>query len=136
MKNKYRKLEELYKKIRPIECKGLCHPSCTIVPAAKAEIKRARDRMHGKNPFNPINAIRELEKSSGKIPSCAALKENRCSIYTARPAICRLYGVAEGLECEFGCEPKNKLTRQEANIPHKAHKNHHIHHKPREIEAV
>jgi Fe-S-cluster containining protein len=59
-----------------------------------------------------IQAIKEQE---GKIPSCAALKDKKCSIYTVRPAICRLYGVAEGLECAFGCEPKKKLTRQEAN---------------------
>lgn len=43
------------------------------------------------------------------------LKDERCSIYNARPAICRLYGIAEGLEYAFGCEPKKKLSRKEAN---------------------
>lgn len=113
--SKLSKLQALYAKIPPIECKGLCHPSCSIVPAAKIEIKRARERMGGKNPFNPIHTLRALEAGETKIPSCAALKDKRCSIYSVRPAICRLYGVAEGLECHFGCEPKRKLTRQEAN---------------------
>jgi len=109
----YRKLEKLYAKIPEIECKGLCHPSCSIVPAAKIEIQRAKGRMGGKNPFSPVNA--KMASENGTIPSCAALKDKRCSIYTARPAICRLYGVAEGLECHFGCVPKKKLSRQEAN---------------------
>lgn len=112
--SKLKKLEVLYNKIPHIECKGLCHPSCSIVPAAKIEIKRARDRMGGKNPFNPIAAVRELQQKVPHTATCAALKNNKCSIYTARPAICRLYGVAEGLDCPFGCKPKNKISRQEA----------------------
>ncbi len=111
--NKLKKLESIYKKIPEIECKGLCHPSCTIVPASKIEIKRARGRMGGKNPFNPIHGLKKA--MGGEIPSCAALTEDkRCSIYNARPAICRLYGVAEGLDCPFGCVPKKKISKQEA----------------------
>lgn len=112
--SKLKKLEAIYNKIPSIECKGLCHPSCTIVPAAKIEIKRAKGRMGGKNPFNPMNAIKGLQGETPSVPSCAALKDNRCSIYTARPAICRLYGVAEGLDCPFGCQPKKKISKQEA----------------------
>jgi len=110
-----KKLLSLYSKIPEIECQGLCHESCTIVPAARVEIKRARERMGGKNPFNPLAAIIALKEKVPTMPSCAALKNNRCSIYHARPAICRLYGVAEGLECPFGCEPKSKLSKQAAH---------------------
>jgi Fe-S-cluster containining protein len=114
-KKSIEKLEALYKRIPELDCKGLCHPSCTIVPASKIEIKRAKSRMGGKNPFNPATALKQLQAGANKIPSCGALKDNKCSIYTARPAICRLYGAAEGLECPFGCEPKKpKLSRQEA----------------------
>jgi len=114
MNNKIRKLEAIYSKIPTIECKGLCHQWCTIVPAAKIEIKRAKGRMGGKNPFNPASALQKIQAGTNKIPSCSALKDNKCSIYTARPAICRLYGAAEGLDCPFGCEPKKKLSKQEA----------------------
>lgn len=113
--SKKKKLEAIYKKIPDIECKGLCHPTCTIVPAAKAEIKRARQRMGGKNPFNPMRAIIALKENNPVMPSCAALKDKRCSIYHARPSICRLYGVSEDLECPFGCVPKKKLSRKEAH---------------------
>lgn len=112
--SKLKKLNAIYAKIPGIECKGLCHPSCTIVPAAKIEIKRTKSRMGGKNPFNPVIALKHLQDGANKIPSCGALKDNKCSIYTARPAICRLYGVAEGLECHFGCVPKKKISKQEA----------------------
>lgn len=110
---KYRKLEKIYSKIPEIECKGLCHSTCSIVLPAKIEIKRAKERMVGKNPFNLIKARESLE--NGIIPACVALKDKRCSIYTARPAICRLYGVAEGLECPFGCVKKGKISRVEAH---------------------
>jgi uncharacterized protein len=112
MSRNYKKLEKLYSKIPGIECKGLCHESCTIVPAAKIEIQRAKTKMGGKNPFNPLSAITVLKDQ--KIPICSALKDKRCSIYNARPAICRLYGVAEGLECPFGCVSKGKITKKES----------------------
>jgi Fe-S-cluster containining protein len=111
--SKLKKLNEIYAKIPVIECKGLCHESCSIVPAAKIEIKRARGRM-GKNPFNPVLAMKRLSANNTQIPACDALKDGRCSIYTARPAICRLYGVAEGLECPFGCKPKQFISKHEA----------------------
>lgn len=113
--SKIKKLQAIYKQIPDIECKGLCHQSCTIVPAAKIEIKRAKERMGGKNPFNPMYAVKGLREKVPVVPSCIALKDKKCSIYLARPAICRLYGVAEGLECPFGCVPKKKITRQEAH---------------------
>jgi Fe-S-cluster containining protein len=48
--------------------------------------------------------------------TCSALTpEGRCSIYEHRPLICRLYGVAEGLECHAGCVPAaGLLTRHQA----------------------
>lgn len=108
------KLEELYKKIPEIDCKGLCHQGCTIIPAEEIEIKKARKKL-SYNPFRISTKNIEEAKSTGKVPSCGALKNNRCTIHSIRPAICRLYGVAEGLECPFGCEPKKqKLSRQEA----------------------
>jgi Fe-S-cluster containining protein len=107
------KLEALYKRIPKVECKGLCHQSCTLIPAADIESKRAKERLHY-NPFQPAKDAMEITKT-GKIPSCRALKDNRCSIYHIRPAICRLYAAAEGLDCPFGCQPKEaKISKQEA----------------------
>lgn len=114
MKSKYKKLEQLYKKIPQLECKGLCHESCTIIMASKIEIKRVKERLKGKNPFNPALYLNQMQEAETvKIPVCSMLKENRCSIYSIRPAICRMYGAAEGLECPFGCQPKRKLSPEE-----------------------
>lgn len=110
--SKIKKLQASYAKIPEIDCKGLCYKSCTIIPASKIEMKRARGRLGGKNPFISIDA--KVTLNNEKIPVCAALKDGRCSIYHARPSICRLYGVTEGLECGFGCIPKEKLSKQEA----------------------
>ncbi|HWW39860.1 hypothetical protein [Pedobacter sp.] len=112
MKHKYRKLEELYKKIPKIDCQGKCYNTCGIVPASKIEIKRARERII-KNPFSPIQVVMK-QKIIKKSATCAALCDKRCSIYMIRPAICRLYGVAEGLECKFGCKPDKIMTKDEA----------------------
>jgi Fe-S-cluster containining protein len=30
----------------------------------------------------------------------------RCTVYEARPLICRVYGAAEGLRCPHGCTPE------------------------------
>ena len=107
------KLEALYKKIPKVECKGLCYQSCTLIPATNIEIKRAKERLHY-NPFQPAKQAMEITKN-GKVPPCKALKNDRCSIYHIRPAICRLYAAAEGLDCPFGCKPEDKqLSKQEA----------------------
>lgn len=113
MKNKYKKLDELYKKVPEIACKGLCYQGCTIIPAALIEIKRAKDRLHT-NPFHYNKEKIEEKIKMGNIPICKALKNKRCSIYTIRPLICRLYGVAENFDCPFGCKPKTILTTKEA----------------------
>lgn len=116
MKSKYKKLLAVYEKIPSIECKGLCHESCTIAPAAKVEVKRVRDAI-GASPFNHAETLRKIKYSNDiDVPSCKALKAGRCSIYRFRPTICRLFGAAKGLECPFGCATKRLLTRDEASL--------------------
>ncbi len=114
-KKKLHELEALYAQIPKVECKGLCHQSCTLIPAALIEIKRAKERL-GTNPFRPNTRLLQ-EAVSGKkpmIPSCRALKDKRCTIYPIRPAICRLYAAADGLECPFGCAPEDKKMTKKA----------------------
>lgn len=112
-KKSIEKLEALYKRIPKVECKGLCHQSCTLIPVADIEIKRVKERLHY-NPFQLAKDAMDIVKTK-KIPLCRALKDNRCSIYHIRPAICRLYAAAEGLDCPFGCEPKEaKISKHEA----------------------
>lgn len=108
--SKFDKLDKIYKMIPEIECKGLCTDSCHNIPASKSERSRARARI-GTDPFTNPKAI-----IAGKSMECRALKNGRCSIHNIRPAICRLYGVAEGLKCTFGCTPKKHLNDTIANM--------------------
>lgn len=112
MKNKYRKLDKIYDTIPSLECKGFCHDSCTVIPTSKIETTRAIERL-GYDPFN-IEFNKPVTKVSD-IPRCGALKNNRCTMYDIRPAICRVYGVAQGLDCGFGCKPKQIMSRDKAH---------------------
>ena len=91
----------VYAKIPLIKCKGLCHAACGPIMASQAETRQLR-RAGFRLDWNR------------KTLQCKHLAGNRCSIYMNRPAICRLYGVAEGMECPHGCEAERVLTRQEA----------------------
>lgn len=52
----------------------------------------------------------------GPVPATALEREKIRSVYEARPLICRVYGVAEGLRCEHGCWPEKVPSRMEAMI--------------------
>jgi hypothetical protein len=46
---------------------------------------------------------------------CPALGPFRtCGVHDVRPMICRLWGSAEMMRCEFGCRPQRELSEAEA----------------------
>lgn len=48
---------------------------------------------------------------------CPFLENGRCTIYSERPAICRLWGASEALRCPYGCKPEEGwLTAHEGYI--------------------
>lgn len=50
-----------------------------------------------------------------KTLTCSALgADNRCRGYEARPLICRIFGVAEELQCPHGCVAERLLTKEES----------------------
>lgn len=99
MKRRDALLEALYAELPKIECKGLCSNSCAYIGMTKAERDRiARD---GK----PVPGFLD--------DPCKALVMARCTIYEHRPLICRMFGVAIGMECSHGCVPERLLTREE-----------------------
>jgi len=95
---KYAQLEALYAEVPDIDCCGQCHTTCgALLPMSAAERLRTGLQVRGSDP------------------DCAALTvSNRCAIHNMRPLICRLYGVAEGLECDYGCQPERYLSKAEA----------------------
>lgn len=99
-------LEDLYAQLPAIECKGLCHDSCTSIDASELERERVRERGVELPPGRRYREVRALI-DAGKTPRCPALGPlNNCRVYDVRPLICRIFGVAEGLRCEHGCIPE------------------------------
>jgi len=104
-------LETIYAKLPNIQCRGLCREQCSIIPSSELEFRRMAER-----GFDLREAGRSFMAGGG--PSrCAALSPlGTCRAYDVRPLICRLYGVAEGLECAHGCQPDRRLlTRDEVH---------------------
>lgn len=97
------RLQAIYDRIPKLECRGLCYDSCGPIEASVRERQR-------------------IERAGGRTlctvdGSCCSMlgPDNRCTVYDVRPLICRLYGVAKGLECPYGCKPERYLTRVEAS---------------------
>lgn len=94
------KIKEIYSKIEPLECQGLCYNTCGIIPVSKLEIKHIEQKTR-----------KPIPKTGGL--DCPYLKNQKCSIYEDRPAICRLFGVTRKLHCEHGCRPQRWMTDEE-----------------------
>jgi len=86
-----KQLKEIYAKIPKINCKGLCTDFCGAIGMEVGEAE-AMTVQAGFEPTISDDLV------------CGYLKEGRCSVYENRPAICRLFGVAEKLTCPHGCE--------------------------------
>ncbi len=95
-------LEALYAQVPDAGCKGLCAAACGPIGMSVREQQRLRQA--GYRVPQPEQALQEVLRDPEW--SCPALTaEERCGAYDARPMLCRLYGAAEGLRCEYGCEP-------------------------------
>jgi Fe-S-cluster containining protein len=101
-------LRELYAAVPAVHCKGLCHDQCTIIPLAPAE--RVAIESHTGRRVKTLPMVKSIVmRPADDGLTCRYLKRERCSIYEARPMICRLYGAAEGLACPHGCRPLGGL---------------------------
>lgn len=107
-----RKLEEIYASVPSVECKGLCGATnCGPVHGSRVENRYVEEETGGKLKFPIV-----IDKLA--VPNCPHLtSEKRCSIYEARPLICRLFGVVDVqvMRCPHGCSPKKWLTHADAN---------------------
>lgn len=101
----------LYARIPKINCKQKCQDYCGAIvqlgaftEAERSEIERA---------MKSAEIVRPAEASP---LVCSALDlYGRCAIYVQRPAICRFWGVVEGMTCPHGCEPERLITHAEMN---------------------
>lgn len=96
------RLQELYDQLPQIDCAGLCHDSCGPIQMSIRE----RTRIEGL-AGEPITC--------GFGPSCSMLTtERKCSVYTIRPLICRLWGLMRSMPCPYGCRPERVVEDDEA----------------------
>lgn len=102
------RLDALYAELPTIECKGLCTASCGPILMTPIELGRIHKRIGHHLPM--ITA----EPTSPDDLTCPLLEGGRCTVYDIRPLACRVWGVAEEMECPFGCKPSRLLTREES----------------------
>ena len=95
-------IDRLYSTLPDIRCQGLCHPACGPIFVSQAELDRVRRST--RIPLVPTNDL-----------SCPLLsRSRRCTIYSIRPAICRLYGLVRQMRCPHGCVPDRWVRDSEA----------------------
>lgn len=100
------RMEELYARLPRLICRGLCHSTCTQIPATELEYQRIEEA--------GVSIRLRLPKLGEDVPDCAALGPLRnCTVYALRPAVCRAYGVVEDLRCVHGCVPTQVMSRSE-----------------------
>jgi Fe-S-cluster containining protein len=99
----------LYARIPKIECRQKCQVFCGAIIQVGAYAEAERPEIE--------RAVRDAKivRPDGASPLvCHALDvHGRCTIYAVRPAICRFFGVTEGMTCPHGCEPERLLSHAE-----------------------
>ena len=93
-------LERIYRAVPRVDCKGLCHESCGPIDMSREEWRRLS--LRGVVIPPPHVALTVLQRDGEY--RCPALDENnRCSVYSDRPLICRQFGAVESMPCPHGC---------------------------------
>jgi Fe-S-cluster containining protein len=105
-------LDRLYASIPALDCKGLCRDSCGPIAMTGLEEERMVEARGGPLPPHTPHPL------ALQAISCPLLTaEGRCSVYHARPAICRLWGAVDHdlMRCPHGCRPEPRpLTERES----------------------
>jgi hypothetical protein len=96
-----RDLRAIWEKIPSIKCAGKCEASCSAIECSSLEKGLIEDRAG-----RPLNA-------KTRDATCSMLRNGRCSVYSVRPVICRLWGVVESMPCPHGCKPERVLGDRE-----------------------
>jgi hypothetical protein len=100
---KERALDEIYAEIPDIPgCTGACASACGPIAMYGLEWQRVQ-RASGGTP-----RMRDPLRCPMLSPT------GKCTVYTVRPYVCRLWGTTPSLRCPEGCEPERWLTREEA----------------------
>jgi hypothetical protein len=100
----FAKLDALYARLPKLQCKGKCSVACGPVPAVEAEFIRMKRVHPDRKPLTHAadSACNYLDRET-----------NRCTVYAARPLICRAWGTVPFLSCMHGCVPDRWMTDRE-----------------------
>lgn len=97
MKPPPKALRDIWAQVPEVDCKGHCSEACSgVIPATKQEREQ----------------IGRPLKSRGNF-TCSLLRNGRCTAYSIRPVICRIWGTTEKTRCPHGCEPERWLSDEE-----------------------
>lgn len=95
-------LKELWDRVPEVHCKGLCQNYCGPIPCSKIEGELIEARSG------------RLALKRGTL-QCSKLDHNgRCSVYSIRPLICRIWAADPKEACPHGCVPDRWLEPGEA----------------------
>ena len=94
-------IEELRSCIPSLDCFPGCTACCSHVPWSEAEWSMLPEA------FKERHTIHSLK--------CPFIDDRGCSCHGHRPIVCRLFGVAEGMDCPRGVPAFTKLTFKEAS---------------------
>lgn len=93
-------LRAAWAKLPTIECRGLCHDTCTSIRMTTPE--------HALTERAGV-AIPDRTHRDGTAVCEALTMFGQCFVYDNRPTICRLWGLVEALPCSYGCRPEGGL---------------------------
>lgn len=110
------RLRRVYARVPKIHCKGQCANSCGPISISRTELSNIKRycEEHGIE-FHSLPEALDLENlredhRNGMTKPCPYLVDDQCSVYEARPLICRFYGTTEALPCPQGCQCERPLT--------------------------
>jgi Fe-S-cluster containining protein len=115
-----RALRMLYREVPEVKgCLTGCGKCCGPVPWSPAELERVASRippgtLSRPAPSGPTEMVMLINPVTG---GCAMLDaEKRCTVYEARPLMCRMFGAVAGpgLECPFGARAGRPLSDRKA----------------------
>jgi hypothetical protein len=103
-------LADVYARIPNVDCKGLCQESCGPIAMSRDEDRRLRDL--GVTISSMLDAVAAIDR--GEDYWCPALQQGQCTVYDARPTICRLWGATTSMPCPHGCTPPDALSQPQS----------------------